>query len=88
MKVIVPVTAISLSETDAIISKGKSLKIKAETSPETASIKKMNWESTDPNVASVKNGTVKGVTNGECDIICSTKDGSGIQAICHVTVTK
>ena len=86
-KVIVPVTGISLNETAVTIGRGaKALLLKPEVLPAEATNKKTEWVSTDPNVATVKNGSVKGIGIGECDIVCKAEDGNGAQAVCHVTV--
>ena len=86
-KLIVPASGINLNETAVTTGRGaKALLLKPEVLPAEATNKKTEWVSTDPNVATVKNGSVKGVGIGECDIVCKAADGNGAQAVCHVTV--
>ena len=74
-----------LAESSVQIQKGKTAVLKAESDlPE--AVKKLEWESSDPKIATVKNGTVKGVACGECDIVCRVKDEPDMQAVCHVSV--
>ncbi|MGN1113208.1 MAG: Ig-like domain-containing protein [Acutalibacteraceae bacterium] len=59
-----------------------------EFSPSNATDKSLKWESTDESVATVdENGVVSPVDNGECKIIATAKDGSGVTATCPVTVS-
>ncbi len=57
-------------------------------SPKEATNKKVEWISSDPEIATVNNGRIKGITAGTCDIICRALDGYGAEAVCHVTVTE
>ena len=84
--IIVPVDAIELSSTRIILIKGKTFTLKGTVSPETASNKKVIWKTSDEKIATVNNGTIKGIANGECDILCKATDGSGVHAVCHVEV--
>ncbi|MEE1125559.1 MAG: Ig-like domain-containing protein [Acutalibacteraceae bacterium] len=53
--------------------------------PETSN-QKLKWRSTNENVALVdEQGYVTVVGDGECDIICTTTDGTYLSAICEVT---
>jgi len=54
--------------------------------PDEANNKVVRWYSTDGNIATVSNGNVTAVSAGECDIVCSSTDGSNLSATCHVTV--
>lgn len=86
VKVIKPVTNIELNESALTVACNKTATIKAIVTPKEANNKKVEWISTNPAVATVRQGKVKGITPGTCDIICNALDGSGIQAICHITV--
>ena len=85
-KIIIPVKSIELDNSSLLLNKGKSSSLKAVLSPADASTKKVEWISSDSAIATVNNGTVKGIACGECDIICKSTDGSGVQAVCHVSV--
>ena len=85
-KVIIPVTDILLDINTVILNKGKSQTIKASIAPDNSTDKKVEWISSDPAIATVSNGNIKAVACGECDIICKATDGSGVQAVCHVSV--
>lgn len=61
--------------------------ITAEFQPANASIKTLQWTSSNPNVASVSDGVVTPIELGETTIIATTTDGSGMSATCKVTVT-
>ena len=81
-----PVTDITLSETEVTLIKGSSMVLSAEISPEDAANPKVEWSSSDENVATVARGKITGKNAGKCDIICSAADESGAQAVCHVEV--
>lgn len=80
-----PTTTITLSETELVVLKGKPATLKATIQSDAKGLK-LEWESTDENIATVKNGRIEGKLNGECDIICRAADDSGISAACHVEV--
>ena len=80
------VEAITLSEQKLVIVKGKSANLKAKVEPANAKNKRIEWKSTNETVATVKDGQVRGLKNGKCDIICKAKDESGAEAVCHVEV--
>ncbi len=83
-----PVAAISLNLGDATIARKEKVKLIASFDPVTASSKKVNWTSRNPNVASVSSsGVVTGKAGGTAVITCTAKDGSGASASCTVTVT-
>ena len=59
---------------------GKTITLKPTMHPQNATNKKLKWESTKNTIATVdKNGTVKGIKQGSCNIICSSEDGSIIK---------
>lgn len=85
--VVQAVSGITLSETDIVINKGKSEKLKGDVAPEDATTKKLEWTSSNEEIAKVSSdGTVSAKACGECDITCTATDGSGKTATCHVTV--
>lgn len=59
-----------------------------EVTPENATDKTVTWSSTDESVAVVDaNGAVSPVGNGECKIVATAVDGSGVTASCPVKVS-
>ena len=86
----VPLTeSITLSESEATLEAGKSLSLKASVLPaEAAKRKKTIWASSDEQVLTVKDGKVKALQGGEADVYCLAADGSGIRAVCRITVTQ
>ena len=79
---------LTLNESDVFINLGKSISLKVTGAPEGVNAKKVVWSSSDPDVATVKNGAVKGIAVGSCDIICQASEDESIQVVCHVTVLK
>lgn len=88
----IAVTVVQLSESVAInpkemtVAVGKTAKAEAEVTPGNTSNKKVSWESSDPSVATVANGTVKGVAPGTATIRAIAADGSGVAGESTVTV--
>ena len=82
------VQSIRLNKTKATIRKGKSLQLKVkEMLPENAANRKVTWSSSDERVATVSaKGKVRAAGKGTCEIICTAADGSGVTAVCKVTV--
>ncbi len=80
------VQSIALSEGRIRIPVGKTFTIETNVSPEDATNKELVWTSSNVFVARVANGTVEAVGQGDCEITCSTTDGSGISASVPVRV--
>lgn len=81
------VTSIVLSENSVELKIDGIATLIATVLPNDADNKDIAWESSDDDVAEVnKNGRVIANGYGTCNIICSAKDGSGVQAVCVVTV--
>lgn len=84
-----PSQTVVLNETTVNLGKGNSYQLEATVGPENADDKSVTWTSENPEIADVSSkGTVKAKGCGECDIICTTKDGSDVSATCHVVVTQ
>lgn len=94
----VPVTSITLSDTQLSLGKNYSQSLYATVLPDNATDKDLIWESSNKNVATIYNC---GLTNdgryvviveaqsiGSATITCSAQDGSGVQAHCTVNVYK
>lgn len=85
--VVQAVQGISLSDSELIIDKGKTAKLSAEITPEDATTKKVEWSSSNEDIAKVSTeGMITAKSCGECDIICTATDGSEVSAKCHVVV--
>ena len=84
----VKVSRISLNKTTASVTKGKTLQLTATVAPGNATNKEVKWSTSNKNVATVsENGLVTAVGGGDATITCTAQDGSGVKAICKVTVT-
>ena len=84
---VVKVTSIKLSKNKVTLINGKNCTLKATINPKNATNKKVTWSSSDKKVATVdKNGKVVAKRRGTCRITVSATDGSGVKAVCKVTV--
>ena len=81
------VTGITLSETELNVPNRSTVKLSVHVEPVNAKNRKLEWTSSDETVATVKNGSIRGVGNGTCTITCKATDGSGVEASCKVIVT-
>lgn len=84
----VPVESIVLNQQSATISIGKSINLKATISPKNATARKIEWTSSDESIATVRNGTVKGISSGTVTITAKATDESNITASAEITVVK
>ncbi|WP_408072501.1 CAP domain-containing protein [Butyrivibrio sp. JL13D10] len=75
-------TEINLNKDNASIDVGKTIKLSAKVKPDKT---KIAWMSSDTSIATVNNGTVKGISEGETDIVAYAPNG--VKAVCRVTVT-
>ena len=82
----IPVTGISLDKSTLSLSKGGSYKLTATISPANASLKEVDWKTSDANVAAIdQDGNVKAVSPGKATITAISVDGA-FKAYCEVTV--
>ncbi len=81
----IDVTGIKLSANTLTLKTGESAALTAEVIPANASIKTVNWSSSNPNVASVSGGVVTGWNVGKATIYAKSWDGV-VSAACEVTV--
>lgn len=87
VRVIRQVTSLKLNKASAKIVEGDSLKLKATIKPSNATIKTVDWKSSDESVAYVDAaGKVVAVKKGRCTITATTKDGTGKTAKCIIEV--
>ena len=83
----VKVSSISLNMTSVSLTAGSSTTLVATISPNNATNKKVVWMSSNASVASVNNGTVTAIAEGDATITAISED-SGANATCKVNVTK
>lgn len=84
--VVVQTTGISLDKTSATLKEGEKITLTPIFTPENTSNKNVEWTSSDRYVATVEDGVVTGVAEGEATITAVSEDG-GFKAECRVTVT-
>ena len=84
--VTVPVTGVTLSQTELSLVKGATATLTATVVPSDATNQKVRWSSNNTSVATVENGTVTAVSGGTATITVTTEDGNHT-ATCEVTVT-
>ena len=83
----VSVTGVKLDPTELSLFTGESKTLTATVEPADATNQDVTWSSNNNAVATVENGTVKAVGEGEATITVTTADG-GKQATCQVKVTQ
>lgn len=84
--VVRPVISITISESEIVMSPGENKLLTAEIIPNDATNKELIWSSSNPRVATVDNGNVVAIANGETIVTVSTNDGTEISAYCKITV--
>lgn len=80
------VTSVSLDKKELKLVVGEETIIKATINPNYAENKNITWESSDKQVATVKDGKVTAIRPGTAEIKVITEDGEK-EAICKITVT-
>jgi hypothetical protein len=83
----VPVTALTLDKTNAIVQIGATSTLAAFISPADADNKKVIWSSDNEAVATVLNGVVTGVSLGSATITATSESDADIRATCIYLVT-
>ena len=87
IKVINPVTDITLSESKVTIFVDDTISIKATVNPEGATVKGLVWTSDDESIAKVyPDGDVTGISPGRTIIHATSTDGNSIVASCTIIV--
>lgn len=82
----VHVESVSLDQHTLTVMATKKATLTATIAPANATNQNVSWESSDPDVATVEKGVVKGVSEGEATITVKTADGNKTDQ-CVVTVT-
>lgn len=81
------VESITLSQTAVTLKKNRELSLEPTILPATATVKELNWTSSDPTKATVDaDGVVKTLLTGDVTITASAKDDSGVAATLALTV--
>lgn len=85
---VVMVSGITLNPSEGLnLVEGNSSKITATVVPSNATNTSVKWVSSSPDVATVDdNGNVTAIKAGSTTITCTAVDGSGVSAVCPVTV--
>ncbi|MCH5180152.1 MAG: Ig-like domain-containing protein [Erysipelotrichales bacterium] len=81
----VPVTGINLNNTSIELAINKTSKLTANILPNNATNKNVTWTSSNNSIATVKDGTVTGISAGSAIITATTEDGN-FKATCNVEV--
>ena len=81
----VPVQSVELNKTELALEVNGTEKLKATVEPQNATNNTVTWSSSNPEVATVANGTVTAVSAGTATITVTTADGNH-KATCAVTV--
>lgn len=85
----ISVSKIMLSRDKLTLDVNKKMQLTAEVAPADASSKKLKWISSDETVAVVsQSGMVVALAEGTAVITAEAEDGSGVRAVCSVTVKK
>lgn len=86
---VVKVSGITLNPDISLkIEEGNSSKVTATVVPSNATNSSVKWVSSSPDVATVDDsGNVTALKEGSTTITCTAVDGSGVSAVCPVTVT-
>lgn len=83
------VTGLKLNAEELAMYVGERAVLEAAAEPENADDPSVYFRSSNPDVAEVDpEGTVTATGCGECEISCEAADGSGVTAVCRITVTK
>ncbi len=87
VRVVRPITKLSIKPSEADVLIGDILKLKTVIKPKNATIKKVKWSTKDANIATVdSSGKVIGVAVGLVEIKAKAQDGSGKSARAYITV--
>ena len=85
---VVKVESIVLDQTKVTLEKTQTITLNASIVPEDATDQQLKWTTSDVEVASVAGGVVTAVGAGTAEITAEAQDGSGVKAVCEVTVTE
>lgn len=83
--VAIPVSSVKIIPEEVTIMEGESVSLDVEVLPLNATYKALTWKSSNDNVATINNCTLKGVNIGNATITATSKNG--IAGTCRVKVT-
>lgn len=86
VKVIRSATHLDMSKNPLRMTMGENTTLTVIYTPEDATNKGVVWTSSNTEVATVVNGAVCAVSEGEANITATLADGSGLKTVCHVIV--
>lgn len=78
-----PLESMGFSQTDMVLDIGTTATLSVIPTPENSDISDVAWSSSDESIATVDNGTVSAIAEGEADITATVGD---ISCSCHVTI--
>lgn len=81
----ISVTGVTISDKNVTVKANNSVLITATVEPSDATNKYCVWSSDNPTIATVDNGRIRGMSEGNCTITVTTNDG-GFTDTCSVTV--
>ena len=82
-----PVTGITLNRTSLELTQNDKFQMEATVIPDNADNKTITWSTTEPTVATISSsGLVTCVGTGNCTIVATANDGSGVRAECSLLV--
>ena len=87
VKVVVPMTDFTTTDTKITLNKGESKEIKTTITPtDTTESKEITWTSSNDKVATVKDGTVSAISGGEATITGTLENGKSVVVTVNVVV--
>lgn len=88
IRVVQPVTSISLNKTYVSIEGGDTINLIATANPTSADNREIVWSTSDGSIATVdQTGKVTAIGKGNCKITATAADGNGVSKSCTVEVT-
>lgn len=84
---VISVKSISLNKSSLSLKEGETATLTASILPENATNKTVTWKSSDASVATVDNGKVVALKEGNATITVTSNDGSNVNVSCSITVS-
>ena len=85
---VIYVSQIKLSDAALTLEIGDTHTLSAAILPSDAANPTVTWSTDNSDVATVNNGTVTAVGRGTANVTCTANDGSGVYAVCAITVNE